>query len=175
MKLIKSIIGICVSIIILLLIIFKFLDLYTNKNKLVLVPNVTGKKMNELSSLLATDLRYVVSDSMYDKNKKRGIILNQNPKPTTEVKPGRTIYLTINKTTPVLVTVPEVMDESLQMAKEKLINAGFEIGRIDTIASEFPIILEVSFGGQKIFKGEKLFEGSKIDLKIGQGTKSNLE
>lgn len=169
MRLIKSIIIIGIIITILLLITFKLLNVYTNKNELVLVPDLIGKKINELSDIPSKDLNYKVSDSLYVKSKERGIILNQNPKPKTKVKPGRTIYLTLNKTKPILIPVPDLMDESLKMAQDKLIHAGFEVGRIDTVDSEFPIILEVSHEGDIISKGQKLLEGSKIDLKVGKG------
>jgi beta-lactam-binding protein with PASTA domain len=169
MKLVKSIIVIGVIFVFLLIITFKYLDYYTNKDKAILVPDLIGKKLNEVSSLVGTDLQFVVSDSLYDKKKERGLILNQNPKPNALVKPGRTIYLTLNKNLPVLVIVPELTDESLNRAKENLISAGFEVGRIDTVEFEVPIILEASYEGQKIAKGETLLEGTRIDLKVGKG------
>ncbi len=59
-----------------------------------------------------------------------GIVLDQLPEGGVEVKPGRTVYITINSFRQKMVPVPYVAGRSLRQAKNMLESRGLEIGEL---------------------------------------------
>ena len=73
------------------------MDFYTKHDKYTQVPNLNGIHVNSLDSIMDKyNLRYTIIDSIFDKSKRRGIVVNQDPEPNNSVKENRKIYLTIN-------------------------------------------------------------------------------
>jgi len=147
---------------------FKFLDVYTNRNVSIEVPQVIGNRVEDVMKYNTAGMRYRIRDSVYDKSKPRGVIVNQDPEAATRVKPGRTVYLTVNRSVPRMVALPALIDITPQIGIELLRNASLEIGKIDTVDSSFPIIVQAFFQGKVIARGDRLEEGSKVDIVIGK-------
>jgi UDP-N-acetylmuramate--alanine ligase len=71
--------------------------------------NITGKTLQQASDLIDDhSFQLVVTDSTFVIGKSGGIILDQNPKPGSEVKEGRKIYVTITKLDPDKILVSEL-------------------------------------------------------------------
>ncbi|HMO39042.1 MAG TPA: PASTA domain-containing protein [Saprospiraceae bacterium] len=86
------------------------LRLYTRHNESVQVGNYIGMTLLE-AERRAKDrsFRVVITDSIYIVDKAPNMVLDQDPKPLSRVKQRRRIYLTVTKSTPDMVTLPELI------------------------------------------------------------------
>lgn len=112
------------------------------------------------------DLHIVVNDSIYAPSHRRGVILDQIPKKGTVVKPGRTIYVTINATQQKMVEVPYVAGRSLRQAKSMLEVAQLTIDELvyeEDIATNYILA--------QYYKGASIGENSHIKAPVGSGIK----
>lgn len=95
------------------------------------VPDFTGMALSEAQRLAArSDLALCINDSLYVPAYEGGMVLDQLPEAGVGVKPGRTVYLTINSFRQKMVPVPYVAGRSLRQAKNMLEIAGLEIDRL---------------------------------------------
>ncbi|GAL86352.1 hypothetical protein MYP_3581 [Sporocytophaga myxococcoides] len=145
---------------------FKFLNLYTLRNEHIVVPNLIGIPVDKIPHI--EQLNFKITDSIYDKNLQRGIIVSQFPMPSSEVKPNRTISITYNRKTSRLISIPNVIDQPAKDGIQIIKNAGFLIGKIDTIINNFPIVISISSNGQVLKGREQLQEGSIINFQVGK-------
>lgn len=129
------------------------------------VPDFTGLRLDEAERIAhKNQLRLYVNDSLFVPAYEGGIVLDQLPEGGVEVKPDRTIYLTINSFREKRVPVPYVAGRSLRQAKNMLEIAGLEIAELiyrPDIATNY--VLE-EFCGR-----EQVSENSKIEAGIGSG------
>ena len=95
------------------------------------VPDFTGIPY-DLARRLADErnLKLPVNDSLFVPAYDGGVVLDQLPEGGTEVKPGRTVYITINSFRQKSVEVPYVAERSLRQAKNMLEIAGLEIAEL---------------------------------------------
>ncbi len=86
------------------------LNLYTRHNESVQVGNYIGMSVDE-ATRRAKDrsFRVVITDSIYIVDQTPNTVLDQDPKPLSRVKQRRRIYLTVTKSTPDAVTLPELV------------------------------------------------------------------
>jgi len=158
-----------------LAIFFWILPVYTRHGSGILVPDVGELPYQEaVKTLKKSKLRPTAEpDSVFMENLPPGVIIKQYPAPYSRVKPNRTISLTINKFQPPMVSMPEVIDQTLYQAKVRLENWGLSIGSVmrkPDIAEN--AVLEVKHKGTDIKPGTKIPRGSKIDLIVGSGRMS---
>lgn len=93
-----------------LLMTFWWLTCYTNHGESVQVPSYVGMTFREAShKAKARNFGVAVSDSIYEVGKPPGIILTQDPKAQSRVKEGRTIYFTVTKNNPEIITLPDLV------------------------------------------------------------------
>jgi len=148
-----------------------YLDVYTNHNDVIKVPNFHGIHVMDLDSLVEYyDLRYLIIDSIFDKSKEKGIVVNQDPFADTDVKKNRKIYLTINSLKARKVSFPDVFDLTLRQAVNQLERNGFKIGKLEyqaDIATNKVLAFKVN--GVFIEIGQELYHGTIVDLVVGQG------
>ena len=89
------------------------------------VPDLTGIPLEEaLGEARRQGLEIIVNDSLYVPAYDGGVVLDQLPEKGVGVKPGRTVYVTINSYRQKMVTVPYVAGRSLRQAKNMLEVAG---------------------------------------------------
>src|SRR6516164_5265186 len=97
-------VNLLVAIALLLLIVFVFffsLGSITKHNETVTVPSVTGKTLADATSLLKQrEFNVAVQDSVFIDSLAPLIVVKQSPESQTVVKSSRTIYLTVNRSTP---------------------------------------------------------------------------
>lgn len=148
-----------------------YLDKYTNHDVRIEVPNLKGYHYTEVKNLVADKDVYVfVSDSVFDANQPRGIVVEQNPAEGDKVKPGRKIYLTINSVEVPSITLPELKDYTVRQAVHKAETYGLKIDSMIYRPAECDnCVIGVMFDGSDIEAGKRIPKGSNIWLVVGEG------
>lgn len=148
-----------------------FINKYTRHNETIEVPDLKGLQVEDAAALItAKNLKYEVVDSVYQKEGVPGAILEQIPGGNSNVKYGRTIYLTIQAKNEPLVAIPDLEDASLRQA-ETLLNAlGITQINIVSVPSEFQdLVYSVEYKGTPLKGGQRIPKGSTVTLKVGNG------
>ncbi|MDX9746963.1 MAG: PASTA domain-containing protein [Paludibacter sp.] len=147
------------------------LDEYTRLGEAVPVPDLRGLYEEEAASLLRSqDLYIQVIDSVHEKNKALGTIIEQIPAPGSSVKKNRSIFLILNKRQSKTIPMPEVNDISYRQADALLRSLGLKVGYVQYRPSEFKdLVIDVHYNGQHIEPGTRLPEGSSVVLVVGSG------
>lgn len=142
-----------------------FMQFGTRHGARRIVPDLAGVKFDDARRLAGSkSLKLHINDSLFVPAYEGGIILDQLPEAGVEVKPGRTIYVTINSYRQKMVTIPYVAGRSLRQAKNMLDIAGLGIDEIvyrPDMATNY--VLEEAFDGRRIT------EGSKLEAEMGSG------
>ena len=152
------------------------LTYYTSAGRTIIVPDVKGYTVAQISSQLKNcGLDYVVIDSLYKQDVQRGAIVEQIPNAGKSVKKGRKIFLTINAYTSEKVLMPQLVDYSLRNAKVVLETIGLKIGEITYKPSAYnDLVLGQMVDGKLIKAGEKIEKGTKVQLIVGSGDGGNV-
>ncbi|WDF57146.1 PASTA domain-containing protein [Mucilaginibacter sp. KACC 22063] len=158
------------SVVLILLIAYFSLGYYTRHGEGAPVPKLKGLSIERASDMLSQQgFKYQV-DSVYVLDQAPGTVIEQDPDAGTNVKSGRTIYLTVVTRLAPNIALPDISQSTYREAIATLTNFGLKIGdttyRSDIARDR---ILEIRFGGQVIKPGTKLPKGSKIDLVLGDG------
>ncbi len=181
-----------VNFLIFALIFWIILPSYTRHNESIEVPDIRKLTVKDASKLVENrKLRMVITDSVYEPNKKAGVIIDQNPAPGSRVKPNRKMYLTVNTTTPPSVNVyyKQIIGRPLSFVNRKLKSLDIKIGKTEYIEGKGEnTVAAMSMGDRIIFleadpsKGEKpptaaqrIPRGSTIDLKLYKGEDAELK
>ena len=166
----KNLIIAGVSIIAFLLIIFYSLGFYTHHGEGMPVPKLKGMSIEKAIELLeAEGLRYQINDSVYLIDKPPGIVVEQDPDPTTNVKANRTIYLIVTRDAP-NIKFPDIAGKTYLEVRSILNNYQLKVGDTSYVSDVArDVVISSSFGGNSISKGQQLPKGSKIDLILGDG------
>jgi eukaryotic-like serine/threonine-protein kinase len=166
--------NVLVALAIILLLLFVFvtsLNWITQHGVARTVPAVTGKKLDDVMSLLEKQgFEVVVQDSFYYDSLPPSVIIKQVPEPDAVVKVNRTVYVTINRFVPPDVEMPNLVGYSFRNAGQVLTNLGLVLGDT-TLRPDFAkgSVLEQLYKGNKIEPGDKIKVGSRISLVIGSG------
>ncbi|WP_256013077.1 PASTA domain-containing protein [Desertivirga xinjiangensis] len=166
----RNLIIAILSIALLLLIIFFSLRFYTRHGEGQPVPKLKGLSVAEAIEILdAQGFKYQI-DSVYQMDKKPGLVVEQDPDANTNVKANRTIYLTIITTEAPDVGFPDIFEMTYLEARAVLSNYGIKIGDT-TYTSDIARdrILEASYKGRQISRGQQIPKGSVISLVLGDG------
>jgi eukaryotic-like serine/threonine-protein kinase len=142
----------------------------TGHGEEVKVPNIIGKTLQVGESQLQKVGFDVQIDSSYDPSKKALIILGQQPEFGEIVKPGRTIFLTVNKAEPPKTPMPNLNGLSLRSAIMILNSSKLKLGdtsyRPDIAQGA---VLDQIYQGEIIRPGQMIPQGSSISLVLGDG------
>jgi beta-lactam-binding protein with PASTA domain len=168
--------GLAIVAIILLVWLFLIgLSWLTHHGEAVNVPQIKGLTYDNAEDLLdERGLELVVMDSTFVLGKKPGMVLEQDPKPNTPVKPGRKIYVSIQVTCPPFIKMPNLKDASMRQAAMMLKSNGLNMGRIiykPDYANN--VVLEMQYKGRTILPGTQIRKGSYVDLVIANGVGSD--
>jgi len=147
------------------------LRVYTHHGQEVLVPNLVGLTMAELESRNdLTDFSFIIIDSVYDLNKKKGSIAFQEPPASSTVKPVRTVYLTLVATKPEQVSMPDLKDLTFRQAMAVLETYGLKPGNMQYVPDIAKnAVLKQRHKGRDIEPGTWIEKGERIDLTLGKG------
>ncbi|MFI3248183.1 MAG: PASTA domain-containing protein [Rikenellaceae bacterium] len=147
------------------------LTLATRHGARRVVPQFESLSQRDAEKLAkSNDLNIVINDSLYAPLYAGGIVLDQLPEEGSIVKPGRTIYVTINATQKKMVPVPYVAGRSLRQAKNMLDIAGLTIEELvyePDLATNY--VLAQSYDDRPIKESTKTMApmGSGITLYVG--------
>lgn len=147
------------------------LDLWTRHGKNVRVPDVKGMDYDKACELLTSkDFEVVLQDSVYEKGIAPGTVVEQNPKDSVEVKPGRTIYLTINAFYPQTTMLPTITDISVRQARTILEGLGIKNIDVKQVPSDYPdLVLAARYQDKLVTPGLRVPLTAKITLEVGVG------
>ena len=148
-----------------------FMDFYTLHGEEVEVPKITGvSEQIAYSKLKALGLKAEVRDTGYVHKAAPFEVLEQSIKPGTKIKPGRTIYLTINSNGSKRIELPDLADNcSRREAEDKLKTLGFKLGATEFIIGDPDWVYEVKVNGKTVKAGTRISVDLPITLVVGKG------
>ena len=167
----KQFILIAVFTTVLLIVVLFYLKLYTNHDNTIKLPDYSGIFIDDVDSLLKEQsLRYVVIDSIFNKEKEPGSIIDQDPKPGIHVKENRRIYLTIIAKKRQQIAMPYLIDLTHRSAIAKLKGLGLVVGDLSYVPNLAKnAVLKQKVAGEEVEAGVYLPVGTKVDLVLGDG------
>ena len=147
------------------------LDSYTHHGEGIPVPDLKGMKFNEASYLLEQNgLHIVVTDSGYNRRLPADCILVQSPGYGTRVKPGHSIYVTVNSPSSPSVAIPDIIDNSsAREATAKLTAMGFKLLSPKYVDGEKDWVYGVICRGRRLSTGDRVPIDYPLTLMIGDG------
>ena len=148
-----------------------FIDFYPLHGEEVEVPKLTGvSEQIAYSKLKALGLKAEVRDTGYVHKAAPFEVLEQSIKPGTKIKPGRTIYLTINSNGSKRIELPDLADNcSRREAEDKLKTLGFKLGATEFIIGDPDWVYEVKVNGKTVKAGTRISVDLPITLVVGKG------
>lgn len=160
----------CVVIVFLGFFSLFFIDVWTNHGNTTTVPEVRKKSYSEaVEALKKANLDVEIADSIYDTNLSPGQVKEVWPRPGANVKPGRTVFLTINSFQPqkVTVTMP-LTGVSSRQAITYLESLNIKNIRIAYVPSNFPDLVEgAKYKGKSIVPGMQIPVNANVVLEVG--------
>jgi beta-lactam-binding protein with PASTA domain len=176
-RFLKHLLGMIVIISVMVWIVLFALRIYTQHGTYYIVPDYTGKNIDEvMAGNESAKFDFVVIDSVFDLNKPKGTVLHQDPYPDSKVKENRKIYLTIVSFIPEKTSMPDLKFLTLRQAINTLESCGLKTGKILYIpAFDADAVQQQRYEGKVIAAGTHLDKGSVIDLTVGMGSRSQAE
>lgn len=148
------------------------LDIITHNGEKIAVPNIIGKNAYEAEILLREHgLQATISDSIYNKIEKPGVILAQTPQAGKEVKSGRIVYLTMNLSSEPLAKLPDLANNcSRREAEAQLKAMGFKLTATKFVEG-YPkdLVISLTQGNRKLYAGDMVSKERAITLSVGAG------
>lgn len=147
------------------------LNIWTEHGKVQVVPDVRTLTVKEAEQTLrGCNLHYEVVDSVYGSHGARGSVVEQVPPPGNRVKPGRTVYLTINAFETKKVTLPELVGTSVRQARATLQSLGFTDIREVRVPSDYrDLVISVKSMGVPLRAGTVISLSSPMVIEVGEG------
>jgi len=146
---------------------FSSLKCLTHHGEEVKVPNVTGQPFETAEKILK-DMGFELQiDSTYEPTIKALTVLKQVPDSNAVVKRSRIILLTINKTTPLMTPMPNLINLSLRGAIMILKNNKLILGDTTHRPDISGAVLAQKYNGNDIASGQLVPQGSRVSLVLG--------
>ena len=146
-----------------------FLNLVTQHNKELSVPDFSNMSVEEAESVASqAGIRVEVTDSVFVKRMKKGAVYRQNPVPGAKVKNGRRVVLTINAVNAKQVTMPNLVGLSLRQAKAELMSRGLVLNKLIYVQDMATNnVLRQLMGNREVEPGTMVDSESSVDLVLG--------
>lgn len=163
----------CVSVLLVLWILVRSMNSYTQHGDSIEVPDFKGKTIKELDQFITgKELRYLIIDSIYSPKEKPGIVIRQDPETKTRVKRNRTIYLYVTGMLPPQLAMPKLIDRSERQAILMIESYGLKLGKITQVAGDCSgCVLGQFVKGKAVEPGASVKKGTVIDITIGKKDK----
>jgi len=166
--------NVLAAIVLSVLIVFLYfltLDFWTNHGAYLRVPDMKGKSFAEAqASLEKAGFDVMVQDSVYVDTLPPQMVIRQFPDPDATVKVNRTIFLTINRATPPVIDMPNLVGMSFRNAELEIRSKGLKLGDttyVPDIAKN--AVKDQLVNGATIRPGAKIAMGSTVSLVLGAG------
>jgi beta-lactam-binding protein with PASTA domain len=172
---VRNLLAAVIVVVVLVLGAMVALNLATQHNKEITVPDFSNLSVPEAEMLAQrSGMRVEVTDSVFVKRMKRGAVYRQNPSPGAKVKNGRRVVLTINAVNAKSVTMPDLVGHSMRQAKAELLSRGLILNRliyVQDIATNN--VLRQLIGNREVEPGAQVESESLIDLVVGLNDMDN--
>ena len=154
-------------------VIMKWLNITTNHNQKIEVPNLEKMSLLEVEKTLKElDLNlFVIDSASYNPNYPKKAVIEQDPEPGDFVKEGRKIYLTLNPSGYAKVEIPDLFGKTKRQVNSQLMAIGFRISPEPIYVSDIAkdVVRGLKFKGKDLKAGAKIPKNSLIILKLGDG------
>ena len=160
-----------VVVLLLIYVAVKFMNNYTNHGVEVVVPEIKTLTVEEAMPILERQsLSCQVIDSIYNKNLRPGIIIEQVPRAGSTIKTHKDIYVVINTIMPRQVPFPEITDISYRQASSMIEGLGFPRPDIKCVASQYKdLVISAKLGNREVKAGDKYPLTTKFTIVVGKG------
>lgn len=169
----KQLIFAAVGLGVFFIVVVKWLDITTNHDQKIEVPNLEKMNLNEVEKVLGElELSIKVIDSAsYNPSYPKQSVISQNPEAGDFVKEGRKIYLTLNPSNYANVQVPNLYGKTKRQANSQLKAIGFRVNSKEMYVSDVAkdVVRGLQFNGKDLRAGDKIPKNSVITLKLGDG------
>lgn len=163
------------STVLLLVILFFSLRIYTHFGESIILPDFTGMSTSEVKTILTEKNLNCRVDTVYTEAVPPNSVVTQSPSPLSKVKEGRIIYLAVNHKNIPLTRFPNIINLPLLDAQTIIKGYGLKVKDtiyIDHIAKNK--VLLARYGNKFILPGDKVKKSSLIDLVVGNGQDNEL-
>lgn len=140
---------------------------YTRHEVAVQVPDVMTLPSDEAVDALEEAGLRAEEVILRKPNLPRDVVIDQNPPPLAQVKPGRRVYLTINTGDTTTVVVPRVESYGIRQARNMLMQADLVVG--DVQPDSIPSVYQDIVTSQDPPAGERVPPGTVVSLLYGTG------
>lgn len=153
---------------VILIIAFVLLNLYTRHGAEYIMPEIEGTYINDVKDVEGMEhFEVVVIDSLFTPGEKAGKIVSQDPQAGSKIKKGRKVYVVITSSTGEPIPMPNCKDLSVRSAVDQLTNAGLRVGKFIFNVGDFNnVVVGQRHNGQPINEGEQIKRGEEIDLVV---------
>ncbi|WP_372794847.1 PASTA domain-containing protein [Lutibacter sp.] len=169
----KQLLFAFVGLTIFIFVVIKWLNITTNHNQKIEVPNLEKMSIEKVEKTLnELNLNLVVIDSTsYNPLYPKKSVIEQSPEAGDFVKEGRKIYLTLNPSGYANVEIPDLLGKTKRQVNSQLIAIGFRISENDVYVSDIAkdVVRGLKFNGKDLKAGDKIPQNSEITLKLGDG------
>lgn len=154
-----------------------WLSWWTHHGETATVPSVKGMMYDNAVAIIAQEgMEVELSDSVYEAKARPGEVMEQNPRAGSSVKPGRTVYLTVNAFYPRKITVPALNDVSLRQARSALEGLGVvNITEVPVVSEYKDLVLGAEYDGKPLRAGMRIPVTAHVVLKVGDGLYEALD
>lgn len=153
----------------------KFLDVYTRHGQEIAVPDLAKSDPARAKLQLENmGLEMTIVDTIdFNKDFPALSIVEQDPKATSKVKDGRTVYVKINAANYASVTLPNLIDNTFRYAVSRVEGLGLVKGNVryePHLAED--VVIQIEQNGRILKEGDKVLKHSTIDFLLGDGSLS---
>ena len=156
--------------------VLKGLDVYTNHNQAVIIPDVRGLQIEDAAPFFARNmLKYEIIDSVFGDGIP-GSIFKLTPESNSTVKKNRIVYITIYAKTEETAVIPDITEISYREALAQLKARGFIDIERKYVTGEFrDLTVGVEYGGKMAISGTRVPLKAKLILVVSDGNYLDLE
>ena len=170
-KILTHLLLMFIVVLILLFVAVKFMNSYTHHGVDLVGRGIIKITVEEALPILERQsLSCQIIDSIYNKNLRPGIIIEQVPRAGSTIKSDKDIYVVINTVMPRQVPLPEITDISYRQASSMLEGLGFPKPDIKCVASQYKdLVVSVKLGNRNVRAGEKYPLTTRFTIVVGKG------
>lgn len=175
----KQLLMAFVGLLVLIILSVILLNVSTNHNQKIEVPNLAKMSLEEVEETLDDlDLNWEVIDSAsFNADYPNKSVIEQSPEAGDFVKENRKIYLTLNPSGYAAIEIPDFYGKTKRQAVSQLTAIGFRISvqeiYVNDIAKD--VVRGIIYNGKDLKTGDKIPQNSEIILKLGDGYEGGSE
>ena len=165
-NLVKQVLYALLVLITLTFLLFWWLKTTTNHGQQIAVPDLSKMTVVQVNEALQElGLRAEIMDSAnYNPQYPKYSVIEQVPRPGHMVKQDRKIYLALNPSEYVKISIPKVLGRTLRQGQPTLLAVGFKIGTVTTKPHISDQVLELRHKGIKLARGDLIGMVNSDDL-----------